>query len=85
MAKKYEQVWDDEPFLTEVGEDLDLSCCDCGLVHTFAILPKQRNKKKVLEWTVTRNNRATASLRRTKQGALQKLEDGKRGWILVRF
>lgn len=42
-----------------------LACCDCGLVHNFQF---RYAKGKYIEFRVSRNNRATAAMRRGMKG-----------------
>lgn len=61
----YEQVWDGDWW--PVPKQLDMQCCDCGLVHAVYFRIRMKNKKKpVLEVRFDRNNRATAQIRRRK-------------------
>ena len=43
---EYEQLWDGAVFTLDVGEDLSLSCCDCGSTHrlSFKVLKSGRIK-----------------------------------------
>lgn len=57
MSKKYPKQPNVKP---EVGL-VQLACCDCGLVHTMGFTA---DNKGILRLEFTRNNRATAQLRR---------------------
>lgn len=70
MAKReeYEQIMDGQTFNVPFGkQSLKVSCCSCGLVHSYGF--KQISPKE-LAVTVHRLNRETANLRRYKNGEL---------------
>ena len=76
--RMYDQVAN--PGIIEIPKgtyDMKISCCDCGLVHNFRF-----ESESPVTITVVRNNRATAQLRRYKNGALHE-EDEK--WALIRL
>jgi hypothetical protein len=54
----YDQVWDGEWW--PVPNELDLACCDCGLVHRVQF----RRRKGKLEAKFIVNRRSTGQLRR---------------------
>jgi hypothetical protein len=35
MASRYAQHYDDDVLRYRRGEQADIACCDCGLVHTY--------------------------------------------------
>jgi hypothetical protein len=47
-----------------VMEGYKMSCCDCGLVHTFNFSVKRVDGKYRVFFQVFRDNRATAAIRR---------------------
>lgn len=60
MARsKYEQAEDGE-VVTPVHNDYRQQCCDCGLVHRFRF----RVVDGQVTFKITRDNRATAQVRR---------------------
>ena len=78
-------TWDDrledgEEFVISVGEELYISCCDCGLVHK--IITARNVKTDEIALVFYRNERSTAQLRRRGFGGLQNDENEK--WRLVR-
>lgn len=60
---KYPQVYDGDKLFVEHGQILKVMCCDCGLVHDYAIA-KTRGGFTVRLW---RNGKATGNARRRKQ------------------
>ena len=69
---KYVQIRDDEEITLPLvdayveglrGAGLNLSCCDCGLVHQVIFIPLENNLKIYMK----RDNRRTANHRRRKK------------------
>lgn len=63
----------DQYRLIESGEwiaptlkDFKVACCDCGLVHTMQFRMVKAPRGYQLQFTATRDNRATAQIRRKK-------------------
>jgi hypothetical protein len=52
-------------WIQPVRRDYRLACCDCGLVHSLDF----RVRKGRAQFRVSRNNRATAAMRRRMKGA----------------
>ncbi len=66
---KYQKFYDYEGVLLDPGEDIfRFACCDCGLVHSMAVVPEDDGKIGV---AFKRESRATAQLRRHEYGNLQ--------------
>lgn len=57
---KYKQFHDHQEIEVQEGVGLNFACCDCALVHDLQV--RHENGKVFVSFT--RNNRATASLRR---------------------
>ena len=60
---KYTQLYDGDSIEFESGENWNLQCCDCGLVHRFDF---KINKKKMTV-TLRRDKRRTSAVRRGKE------------------
>lgn len=67
---KYKKVKKGEPItilyqqaFKKKGASLNFSCCDCGLVHGFFIIP-YKTRLKMFVW---RDNKRTANHRRLKK------------------
>lgn len=65
MAKSiYEQVNDGDSFIVKPGVGVKIQCCDCGLTHFFDVIITQ---EKTVVFTIKRDDRATANIRRAKK------------------
>ena len=76
--------WDDpledgEEFVIEVGDNVYVACCDCGLVHRILTA---RNETGEIGLVFYRDERRTAQLRRYGFGDLQKEKN--KNWKLLR-
>ena len=75
---KYPKLQDEEVCEFDMdNEYLRFACCDCGLVHTFAIFIVDK-KPRTMGFACKRERRATAQLRRHKYGFLQRPVKGDR-------
>jgi hypothetical protein len=45
-----------------------IQCCDCGLVHRFVFAVVKQGKRNRVAFKISRDNRATAAVRRKKKG-----------------
>jgi len=65
----YRHIQEGESFLIDLSDPIfRMECCDCSLVHDFKFkLTADEKGKVLLEVTPSRNNRATAQLRRHKK------------------
>ena len=72
---KYRKFGDGEGVLLDPDEDyFRFACCDCGLVHTMAVVPEDDGRIGV---AFKREKRATAQLRRHEYGFLQQRRGGR--------
>ena len=78
--RKYEDVGDEFIKLPLGKHWLELSCCDCGLVHKIYYSTNEEDK---LILYFERAERATAQLRRHNHGQLQNKPVGR--WKMVRI
>lgn len=85
---RYPRIKDYEGFEIDPKEEmLRLACCDCGLVHSIAIVVSRENPYKMpvspgmVKLAFRREPRATAQLRRHKFGGLQNRRIGK--WTMT--
>ncbi len=64
----YETVEDGDWFHLPLTKKLKIACCDCGLVHSHEtkIVVGARGARRVMT-SLTRNDRATAAVRRGKR------------------
>lgn len=73
MTGKYGKLDNYEGFYLEQDEEiLRFACCDCGLVHSMAVVPEGNR----IGIAFKREARATAQLRRHKYGDLQQRPNG---------
>ncbi len=70
VVSKFEDVIEGEPITLEYaqalktkGANMNLACCDCGLVHNIVFIPL-KTRMKIYFW---RDNRRTANRRRRKK------------------
>ena len=63
MATIFEQAYDGE-WIDLPTNELDMSCCDCGLVPNIVI---RRNRKGKLQIQFFRDNRATTRVRKSEK------------------
>lgn len=79
MSKMYPKIEDGELIKIQAGDfTISIACCDCGLVHTWTC--KSLTPTVV---SIERNGRATAQLRRHRNGDLfEDHPDNK--WKIVR-
>jgi hypothetical protein len=66
---KYIQRKDGEGFTVKNRVPFRLACCDCGLVHDFALAVEGVRKGAEVGLAAKRNNRATAARRRQSKRA----------------
>ena len=59
-ARSYRQAPD--PGWVQLRRVFKIACCDCGLAHLWELM----RRKRVYGFKVTRDNRATAQLRRNR-------------------
>lgn len=60
----YAQYYDGEPWEIELDTEHWISCCECGLVHAWAVFPTEKpDRVKVVFVT---DAKATAARRRSK-------------------
>jgi hypothetical protein len=78
---KYAKIRSREPFSIDTDDEtLRLACCDCGLVHEYAMKVDTRHPHRIVMYVV-RDSRATGQLRRNEFGSLHQ---GVYGWKMER-
>lgn len=63
MSTTYPQLKYGGTIILKPSENVQIACCDCGLVHTFDF----KIVKDTIKVSICRNNRATGQLRRWKK------------------
>lgn len=66
---RYAQRKDGEGFAVPNKQIFKLACCDCGLVHQFAVVAEGVRKGAAIGIAAKRDNRATAARRRNRKDA----------------
>ena len=63
---RYPQIHDGEVVIPEMA-GWKMRCCDCGLVHRFTFAVVKDGRRRRVAFSATRDNRATAQVRRHQQ------------------